>query len=808
MGLAAKYLGEARRAEIARTLFTVTSVDETKGELHGLCPLHGEKNPSFSYNFKKDVYKCLSCNADGDLIRLWSEVKGYGRKEGFRAFCEAYDIPIDSSGRAKNAAAERSEKETPPLDPAMVNEQMERALELFPALPEGLLARMEKERGWSRKWMEILDLRLQTHYLSKKGALVAIKVPDRLAVPVRDSEGKLVNIRLYRPGAKRYKIISFARSTGRSRLFPARPLHPEDTVILCEGESDTICALSHGFNAITQTTKLKTFPDDQLDAFRDRDVVIAYDADRPGQKYTRYAAQALVGTAKSVRVIQWPGFMGKDEQGGFPADHGQDLTDFFVRHQKTTDDFKILVESAEKPRFETRGTTSTTPSSSEGEHPPPGDLESVKEFFEHGVNHRYSFKARLLAERLLAEYRLMSDPASGLIYLWNGKYWEEFDEDHLKNAAIRHLATESQKARVEDAVYQVRKLCTLPHGRKVNDRMDWICLQNGMLNITTFDMKEHDPDYYFTTIFPVSLDPASPKRCDRFLAYLDATVRTPAVIDQVQEFAGYILTRHARYEKCLFLYGPGRDGKSTLMKLLREMVGGRNCSAVSFPDLEREFPRSSLYNKLLNISTEIGSQAIESSYFKAITSGDPIQAAFKHRDNFEFAPYCKLIFAGNILPRIKDTSDALYERFLPVRFKRQFLEGDPERDPYLFDKLKEELSEIFYWALCGLRRLMEKGRFTDCEETRALIMSYRRSNSPILSFVEDECVTGSEEEVAKDEIYSRYRQYCGMNGYMPTSNNNFFRELENAVNNIMIYRPRISGERKRVIRGVGLKVKT
>ncbi len=204
MGLAAKYLGEARRAEIARTLFTVTSVDEAKGELHGLCPLHGEKNPSFSYNFKKDVYKCLSCNADGDLIRLWFEVKGYGRKEGFRAFCEAYDIPIDLSGRAKNTTRDRSEKETPPLDPAVVNEQMERALELFTALPDNLLARMEKERGWSRKWMEILDLRLQTHYLSKKGALVAIKVPDRLAVLVRDTDGNLVNIRLYRPGAKRY----------------------------------------------------------------------------------------------------------------------------------------------------------------------------------------------------------------------------------------------------------------------------------------------------------------------------------------------------------------------------------------------------------------------------------------------------------------------------------------------------------------------------------------------------------------------------------------------------------------------------
>ena len=121
---------------------------------------------------------------------------------------------------------------------------MARAWELFQPLPKMLLERMEWERGWSRKWMELLDLRLQTHYLTKKGALVALKDPDRIAIPVRDDTDVLVNIRLYRPGAKQYKIISFAKTTGQARLFPARPLRDEGPVILCEGESDTICALS------------------------------------------------------------------------------------------------------------------------------------------------------------------------------------------------------------------------------------------------------------------------------------------------------------------------------------------------------------------------------------------------------------------------------------------------------------------------------------------------------------------------------------------------------------------------------------
>ena len=95
MGIALKHLSEAKRAEIARSLYKVTFGDKNRGKIIGLCPIHNENNPSFSYNYKKDVYKCLSCNADGDLLKLWSEVRGLGQKEGFRAFCTEYGIELE-----------------------------------------------------------------------------------------------------------------------------------------------------------------------------------------------------------------------------------------------------------------------------------------------------------------------------------------------------------------------------------------------------------------------------------------------------------------------------------------------------------------------------------------------------------------------------------------------------------------------------------------------------------------------------------------------------------------------------------------
>lgn len=836
MGIALIHLSESQRAAIARSLFKVTTEEKGKGEIHGLCPIHGESNSSFSYNYTKDSYNCFSCAAAGDLADLWAKVKGHSEKEGFKAFCAEYGIELKHDDHHP-AAANRPAGSPPapgpdPATPApalpelshdLVVEQMNRAWEKFPALPAAFVARLERERGWSPAMIEMLDLRLETWRLSrKKGDLYAVKEPVKIAIPIRAIAGELINIRLYEPGAKEFKIISFGKSTGKSALFPAEPLwgdiQPDinmRTVLLCEGESDTICALSHGFNAITQTSKLIKWPDEHLALFKRRDVVIAYDADLPGQKYARAAAEALKGVAKSVRMLLWPAFMGIDETGAIPDKHGQDLTDFFVRHGKSAADLQALIDAAAPwpPTPVEIPPTEVIPANNEktaaAPDPAAGTIEDtndVLQFFEHGALKRFSFRPRLLAEKLLQEDPLMTDPSTDLVYRWNGRHWEEYDESHLKKKAVLLLRVEAKKGWIEDAVFQAKMLSTLPAGRKVNDYTDWINLKSGMLNLKTFEMIPHDREYYFTQMLPIDFDPDSEKKCDNFLKFLETNLRTKEVIDQLQEFTGYCLVRHAKYEKALYLIGPGADGKSTYMKILRELVGPENCSAVSFGAIEDQFQRAAMYNRLVNLSAEIGAESLESQYFKKIVSGDTLQAAYKHVDTFEFDPFCKLVFAGNMLPRVRDNTDGYFRKLLIVQMKRQFMEDDPDRDPNLFDKLKEELSEIFYWALCGLARLVKQGRFTACEETRELMQDYRRLNNPVLCYVEEECVMGEELKVPKKDLYSDYKNYCSRNGYSALHSGNFFRELNTVFRNLRNYRPRKDNpDRLPYVQGIKIK---
>lgn len=778
MGKAAQHLSVSDLESIARGLFKVTSV--RGDEMMGLCPVHEDKEPSFSYNPVKDVCHCFtpSCGFSGDLIKLWGKVKGSGNsKADFQAFCREYNI----SDSLDPAAAPKEKK--------VVQPPLNEAYNLLGPLPDQWIDRLIATRGWHPLALQSLGIRQQTHYQKKDSdQIIPLKKPERIAIPIFDQNGDVRNIRLYKPGAKQLKIISWGSSYGEARLFPPAP--QDGPVLLCEGESDVICAISNGFNAITQTTKPKKWAKEHLKQFENRDVVIAFDADQPGQMYANvYAGPEIYKVAKSVRVLEWPPFMGRREDGLWPEDHGQDLTDFFVKHKKTAVDLQRLIDNAEHFKA-----------------PEPVIESQAMEFFSRGLNDRLSFKANLLATRIMEQYKLLYSPDTGELYKWNGRYWEEFHADNLRPVALKMLGVESKQAWVMDAVFQILALSIIQHGRSLNDKLDYICVKNGMLNITTGILEDHNPDFYATYELAVTFNPNSKDTCSRFLQYLDETIKTPEVIAQVQEFFGYCFLRRVPFAKCLLLLGPGSDGKSTMLKLLREMIGPENCAAVSFAEMEDQFLRSSLYQKTVNISTEVGSKAVESPYFKAITAGDPINAAFKHKNTFTFVPYCKQIFAANKMPRVRDNSDGLFRRILPILFKTQFKEGDPGTDPFLDEKLLKEKSEIFHWALAGLNRLLKNKKFTWCEETEELLMEYKRLNNPVICFCQDVCQVDTEAQAKKEDLFIVYERYCRKNGYRTYSRENFFRELYAAHSSLKQWRPRKDNpQRLPYVKGLRIK---
>lgn len=231
--------------------------------------------------------------------------------------------------------------------------------------------------------------------------------------------------------------------------------------------------------------------------------------------------------------------------------------------------------------------------------------------------------------------------------------------------------------------------------------------------------------------------------------------------------------------------------------------------------LEDQFQRAALFGKMLNVGAEVTTEAIQSEFFKNIVTGDPIQASFKHKDSFEFTPFCKLVYAMNKRPRVFDNSDGFFRRILPITFKRQFLENDPEMDTDLEEKLMEEIDGIFAWAVIGLHRLMQQKRFTACDETNDFILNYRRYNNPVMAFVQDQCnIEDSESEEDLKDLYKAYKLYCTEGGYRAVNRENFIEELQTATRKIRessavrCHRPRIGTQRPYMVAGIRLTSST
>lgn len=424
----------------------------------------------------------------------------------------------------------------------------------------------------------------------------------------------------------------------------------------------------------------------------------------------------------------------------YPKNHGQDLTDWFVAHSRTVGNLHDLLAHAMVIE-------------------PPDDDEidpGVLRFFRGR-----KFMPALLAKAIMEDIDIVSDPLTGLVYRWEGRFWEQYDLAHIRSKALLMLQDEGNSAKAADVANMVRDLSTLPIGRRMNDSPDLICLQSGMFNLKTGALSPHDKGFFSTYMLPIDFNPKKVPDCLHWKKALEQWVKDPGSIRELQKFAGYCLTRETRYERMLLLFGPGGDGKSTFMNVLRQMVGPDNCSHIPMGRLEDQFYLSRLVDKLINMSTEIEAKAMQSQEIKAIVSGDPISASFKNQTPFDFEPFCKLIYSTNRLPKMLDNSDGFFRKIMIIRFEGQFVKSG-EADIFLKDKLLEELPGIFAWALAGLVMLQQEG-FKDTDVMRETLQEYKQINNNVLYFIQKHVVADPAGKVLKSSAgkqKSAYEQYC------------------------------------------------
>lgn len=394
-------------------------------------------------------------------------------------------------------------------------------------------------------------------------------------------------------------------------------------------------------------------------------------------------------------------------------------------------------------------------------------------FFEI-IDGRPRFVPKLLADRVKHIYSIKSLEDKELLYYSTGLYIPGA-ENRIEEVCRFALGKLSNTNKVNEVIGHVSGERRMDR-RLFDTELHKLNLKNCLLDIKAWETEPHTEHHLSTIRIPVRYDPeADCPKIKEFLSQVVDEQSTPVL----QEMFGYCLYPDYIFHKMFMFLGEGRNGKSTMLNLLKHFLGEQNVSNIPLQKLEADrFAPGKLYGKLANIFNDLSDKALnETGIMKSLTGGDHITCDRKFKEPFEFVNRAKLIFSANRLPQSTyDDSDAFYSRWVLIMFPNTF-EG--REDVHLIEKMttKGELSGLLNWALEGLRRLLEQGHFSNTltsHETRKL---YRTLSSPIASFIESELEEDPESVITKEEMYARFVLYCRANNLIPVSINKFGRDF-------------------------------
>lgn len=309
----------------------------------------------------------------------------------------------------------------------------------------------------------------------------------------------------------------------------------------------------------------------------------------------------------------------------------------------------------------------------------------------------------------------------------------------------------------------------------INDNIDELPVENGILNVKTRELLDFDPKKIFFNKLPVKYDKdATCESIDKFLK--DILSREEDVV-VAYEIVGSGLLKEYFTEKAAMLVGSGRNGKSKFLELIKRLCNIENTCSVPIRSMKEDNSSlCELHGKLFNLAGDLsGGDLKDTGMFKQTVGRDIIQAHRKFLRDLKFVNYAKHIFACNELPRVYDTTDGFWDKWVLLKFPYKFITQEEKdkllendltnikiKDPEIVNKIStpEELSGFLNKALNGLDRLLEQNNFSQTEGSKEIKDYWIRNSDSFVSFCIDNIEEDYQSYIPKKQIRSMFSKYC------------------------------------------------
>jgi 5S rRNA maturation endonuclease (ribonuclease M5) len=153
--------------------------------------------------------------------------------------------------------------------------------------------------------------------------------------------GFMMDKRIYNTSPQGNEAKIKSQKNAKPLFFPFddwyEDLDKSDFTLMTAGENDTLLARKYGYNAVESTMGEGSFPKIFAGLFQDKKVIICYDCDEAGKNAARQIAFYLKEAGATVSLMDL-GLEGTKED--------KDVTDFFIKHNYTKDDFDKKIAEA------------------------------------------------------------------------------------------------------------------------------------------------------------------------------------------------------------------------------------------------------------------------------------------------------------------------------------------------------------------------------------------------------------------------------------------------------------------------------
>lgn len=353
------------RTDISDLIGSYVSLKRAGSNMHGLCPFHSEKTPSFTVFSRSNSFYCFGCGAGGDAITfvMKAENLDYPSAVEFLAARAGIAIPQDKNELANmgmsrkrvyemNLAAAKFFREKL-FDKNVGSEAMNYLVgkrRLSPTIikrfglgfaPNNFFELTNYMRSLGFSEQELIEGFICGK--SQKGNLYDY-FRNRVIFPIIDVTGNVIGFggRVMDDSKPKYLNTSdtprFKKSKNLFALNFAKN-HCSEQMILCEGYMDVIALHEAGFeNAVATLGTALTQEQARMLTKYTKKVVLIYDSDDAGQKATDRAIRIFNEVGMDVRILKLNGAKDPDE---YIKKFGADRFRALLGESRTGFDFKV-----------------------------------------------------------------------------------------------------------------------------------------------------------------------------------------------------------------------------------------------------------------------------------------------------------------------------------------------------------------------------------------------------------------------------------------------------------------------------------